>query len=415
MLIVFVLVTSSSVWAQSPCDALPVIQIDVTNNTPCLGEEITLTASGGVTYNWNKGISNGVGFTPASSDTFQVVVTDTIGCIDTAEVAIEVLPLPDVKANASSLNICLGDSVLLNAVNAASFNWISPAISNNSYYTPSSSGTSIFSVEGTGANGCVNTSQVIVVVNDVPAVPVLDKPEVSTCLNVPFESTITGTATGRVIWYKDVALTEKHGEQNELPLDHTIEGKKTYWAVALNGGCYSEAIAASAEVFALPVVSAGDDIVVNAGDRGVLNATASGNVASSSWWPSVNLEDPSALTTDFVAVESAEYTVKVVDENNCIGIDKLMFKVNTDLIISNVMTPNGDGDNDVWKIYPESTLATCRVRLYDGFGRTMIYQDGYSNNWNGTYQGNKVPDGDYYYHITCTGGFSTKGTLTILR
>lgn len=410
-----VFLATCSLWAQSPCDTLPDIDIIVTDSTPCFGDEITLTASGGQTYSWNNGISNGVGFTPAASDTFSVIVTDTNGCIDTASIAIEVLPLPNVIANSSSLNICLGDSVRLNAINASTYNWITPAISNNSYYTPLAAGTDIFTVEGTGANGCVNTSQVIVVVNDIPPIPTLSKDSISTCLNVDFNESIKGTAQkGRVIWFSDQDLTQIHGEQDVLPTNNSVVGVQTYWATSFDAGCYSEGVEAKVEVFALPEVNAGEDVSVNAGDRGTIQATTNVPVTAT-WSPQVNLDDPFSLSTDFVALEKTTYTLEVIDENNCVSRDQLFFDVHSDLKISNVMTPNEDGDNDVWKIYPESTLATCRVRLYDGFGRTMIYEDGYLNNWGGTYEGEPVPDGDYYYHITCTGGFSKKGTLTILR
>lgn len=415
ILISITFLTTFSLWAQSPCDTLPVVKVLATDTTPCLGDQVTLTASGGLTYKWSKGISNGVAFTPSVSDTFQVIVTDTIGCKDTVDVAIEVLPLPKVVANSSSLNICLGDSVLLNATNAATYKWITPSIGNNSYYTPTKSGTNVFKVEGTGTNGCVNTSQVIVVVNDIPPVPSLNLGNISTCLNVPFNGDIAGNAAkGRVIWFHDKDLTKKHGEQSILPVSNAKVGKVNYWAAAFDAGCYSKAVEAKVEVYPLPEVNAGEDITVEAGTRGTMEATAN-TAVTSKWTPEVNLDNPNSLSSEFTALQSTTYVLEVVDANKCVNRDELNFKVNADLVISNVVTPNGDGNNDVWKIYPESTLATCRVRLYDGFGRTMIYVDGYLNDWDGTYKGEAVPDGDYYYHITCTGGFSKKGTLTLLR
>ena len=404
-----------SVWAQSPCDTLPVVNINTSNTAPCFGAEITLTADGGQSYLWNNGVTNGVAFTPSASDTFEVITTDTLGCKDTSTVFIEVLPLPDVVANSSSLNICLGDSVLLEATNANTYNWITPSIPNNTYFTPATSGINVFEVEGTGSNGCVNTSQVIVVVQDIPPIPTLNQDNIATCHNVAFDGNITGSAAeGRVIWFNDEGLTDIRGEQSQLPIQASTVGVTTYWASAFNKGCYSAGVPAEVEIYALPEVNAGEDVSVLPNERGSLSGSSNAQVTST-WTPSVNLESTNELDVEFTAIQSTVYTLEVVDGNNCKNTDQLIFDVDADLVISNVMTPNGDGDNDVWKIYPESTLRTCRVRLYDGFGRTMVYTDGYLNNWDGNYKGELVPDGDYYYYITCTGGFSKKGTLTILR
>lgn len=410
-----VLLMTEMLWAQSPCDSLPMITIQVSDTTPCLGDDITLEASGGGIYNWNNGISNGVAFTPSVSDTYEVTVTDINGCVDSAEVFIDVLPLPDVLANSSSLNICLGDSVFLEASNADSFNWISPSINNGSYYTPTTTGTNVFEVEGVGANGCSNTSQVIVLVNEIPEEPVLNQSQIATCLNVAFDSDIeASTSNGRVVWYEDSTLSQLFGDQPILPLSNSTVGVNSYWASTLKNGCYSEGVEATVEVYALPEIEAGEDVQVEAGVRGELVAVSNVSV-DAVWSPEVNLDNPYSLETGYTAVESAIYTIYVEDENGCVNTDTLEFSVNTNLVISNLMTPDGNGENDTWKIYPEASLLNCQVKLYDGFGRELINTDNYNNDWDGNYEGEAVPDGDYYYYIKSSDGTVKKGTLTILR
>lgn len=415
MLTGFVLLMSKLLWAQSPCDSLPMITIQASDTTPCSGEEIVLQASGGVIYNWNNGVSNAIAFTPSASETYQVTVTDTNGCVDSASVYIEVLTLPDVVANSSSYSICLGDSVLLEANNAASYNWITPSISNGSYYTPTTSGTNVFEVEGTGANGCTNTSQLIVLVSEIPSEPTLNQNSIATCLNVAFDGeVIASTTDGRIIWYEDEALTELYEEQSELPLMNSTVGVTTYWATSFENGCYSEGVEATVEVYALPELDAGEDVTVEAGKRGELVATTNVPVVAT-WSPEVNLDNPYDLETGYTAIQSTNYTVFVEDENGCTNTDELEFTVKSNLVISNLITPDGNGENDTWKIYPRSTLSTCTVKLYDGFGRELLNTDNYQNDWDGTYNGEAVPDGDYYYYIQGNDGYSKKGTLTLLR
>jgi len=402
-------------WAQSPCDSLPVITINSTDTVTCLGGEITLTASGGVIYQWNNGISNGVPFAPSASQDYRVTVTDTLGCVDSASVSVEVLPLPNVQANSSSLSICLGDSVLLEATGAVTYDWITPDIPNSTYYTPVSTGTNVFEVEGTGANGCTNTSQVIIVVNEIPVQPTLNQSSIATCVDVAFDGGIEGSTTdGRVIWFEDAALTQQFTDQPELPLSNSAVGVTSYWATSFQNGCYSEGVEATVEVYARPEVDAGEDVIVEAGTRGELVGTTNVSVTAT-WSPELNLEDPNSLITGYTAIESLVYTLVVVDDNNCSNADRVSVELKSNLVISNIMTPDGNGENDTWKMYPEITLQTCEVKLFDGFGRELVNTSDYQNDWDGIHEGEAFPDGDYYYYVNCSGGFSKKGTLTILR
>lgn len=410
------LITAAAVsaLAQGPCVGLPVINIAVSDDTPCAGEEITLTASGAQTYLWNNNVQNGVSFAPSVSEAYEVVSIDSNGCRDTSSVMIDVLPLPNIVANASSLSICLDDSIQLNASGATSYTWIEPNIANGDFFVPTATGANVFSVEGPGDNGCVNTSQVIVVVKGLPEAPSLNLSSVSACVDVAFDDRIeASTIQGRALWFRDQALTQQFTAEPVLTVPNDQVGTWNYYASSFDGGCFSEAVAASVEVFARPEVEAGSDISIKAGEQGRLNGSAV-NAFFAEWSPTDGLSDPNIVTPEFTATNSQVYTLTVNDENGCTNADRMLVNVSTELIISNAMTPNGDGDNDVWKIYPETVLSTCNVRLFDGFGRLLWETDNYGNDWDGTYEGSDLPDGDYYYHIECN-DFSEKGTLIIIN
>ncbi len=400
--------------AQDPCAGLPVVSIAVTDDTPCLGDEITLTASGAETYQWNNNVENGVGFAPSASETYEVISTDSNGCMDTSDVFIEVLELPNIVANASSLSICLDDSIQLTATGAESYNWIEPSISNGDFYVPDATGANTFTVEGPGANGCVNTSQVIVVVKALPEAPSVSTNSINTCVDVAFDVNIEASSVdGRVLWFRDEALTNQYSTEPVLTVPNNEVGTWTYYVSTFDGGCFSEAVAAAVEVFARPEVDAGTDISIVAGEQGSLDGVAATAVGVE-WSPMNDLSDVGVLDPSFTATNSAEYTLWVIDGNGCENSDLVMVNVKQELIISTAMTPNGDGDNDVWKIYPTSALSTCNVRMFDGFGRLLWETDAYGNDWDGTYEGDALPDGDYYYHIDCA-DFSEKGTLIIIN
>jgi len=72
--------------------------------------------------------------------------------------------LPTVSAGADQ-EVCAGSSVTLNGGGAATYTW-NNGISNNVAFNATA--TTTYTVTGTDANGCVNTDQVIVTVNQVP-------------------------------------------------------------------------------------------------------------------------------------------------------------------------------------------------------------------------------------------------------
>jgi hypothetical protein len=60
----------------------------------CAGNQIVLNASGGVSYSWNNGVVQGVSFTPVSTQTYIVTVTDGNNCSATDNVVVVVNTLP---------------------------------------------------------------------------------------------------------------------------------------------------------------------------------------------------------------------------------------------------------------------------------------------------------------------------------
>ena len=84
-------------------------------------------------------------------------------------------------------------------------------------------------------------------------------------------------------------------------------------------------------------------------------------------------------------------------------------------IVSNLVTPNGDGHNDSWYIENIEGYPECQISVYNRYGISVFETSAYSNNWQGNSEGSQLPDGTYYYIITCPGTDELfKGHLTIL-
>ena len=103
-------------------NALPFISAGLDEQI-CFGEEITLAASGGVSYNWFDGtqwlnnITNEITFNISNDASFIVEGEDVNGCIntDTVLVIVNAAQLPILNTEASV--ICLGESVELSNLN----------------------------------------------------------------------------------------------------------------------------------------------------------------------------------------------------------------------------------------------------------------------------------------------------------
>ncbi len=169
---VTLIVTNSSGCTDTIVQSLPINGAPFADAGPdrtiCLGNSVTLSASGGVTYNWNPGGSgSSISVSPSSNASYEVTVTDANGCTskDTVNVNVNPLPVATVSTNQA---ICAGQSVTLTAGGGSTYNWNpSGATTSTITITPGSSTT--YAVDVIDGNGCQSTAFVNITVNPVPA------------------------------------------------------------------------------------------------------------------------------------------------------------------------------------------------------------------------------------------------------
>lgn len=147
----------------------------------CIGDSTQLEASGGVIYTWDTdptlsdlSISDPWA-NPITTRTYTVTVEDDNGCVNTDEVTITVIPLPDINAG-PDVSVCFGDSIQLNATGGVLYVWdFDPTLSNFVIGDPWASPIieTTYYLEGTDAFGCSNTDEVVVSVDPIPSAPVL--------------------------------------------------------------------------------------------------------------------------------------------------------------------------------------------------------------------------------------------------
>ena len=89
----------------------------------------------------------------------------------------------------------------------------------------------------------------------------------------------------------------------------------------------------------------------------------------------------------------------------------------SDCFVPNLISPNGDGENDVFVIPCAAVFEGSELVVFNRYG-TPIYQNpNYQNDWGGTYDGESVPVGTYFYQLALNDEERTvlQGYVAVLR
>lgn len=169
---------SSSDVAQVTVIAAPLPVADAGQDVPyCIGDQVTLTASGGQTYVWYSLPGNAVidstasvTVSPVGNSSYYVYANNN-GCYDYDTVMVIENPLPVVDAGPDT-SMCGGETITLGASGGISYAWNPPAgLSDPLIANPnaSPSATTQYAVTAIDANGCMNTDVMTLTVNPSPS------------------------------------------------------------------------------------------------------------------------------------------------------------------------------------------------------------------------------------------------------
>ncbi|MCH2021774.1 MAG: gliding motility-associated C-terminal domain-containing protein, partial [Saprospiraceae bacterium] len=84
-------------------------------------------------------------------------------------------------------------------------------------------------------------------------------------------------------------------------------------------------------------------------------------------------------------------------------------------VIPNIFTPNGDGVNDVFEIPCLYNTQGTSLLVFNRWGDMVYETDNYQNQWDGTHNGNHLPDGTYFYIIKIGTDEKSQGSVEIRR
>ncbi|HNK42442.1 MAG TPA: gliding motility-associated C-terminal domain-containing protein, partial [Flavobacteriales bacterium] len=142
-----------------------------------------------------------------------------------------------------------------------------------------------------------------------------------------------------------------------------------------------------------PLVLSGDSLLIIpcGGDSIPLDVEAVGGIAPLSYVWSNGHTGPTGYASNAV---DGIYTVTATDDCGHTTSMDVIVDPQCAIIIPNVISPNGDGHNDVF--YIDGILASkSTVRIFNRWGQVVYEASNYQNNW----APKDLPDGTYFYEV----------------
>jgi gliding motility-associated-like protein len=437
------------VWAR------PVARLNVLAPT-CEKNAIIFTSNGSLsnaanitTWAWNFGdgslpviVNNNNPVTHTYTDygtyTTNLTVTNNRGCVSLPEpLQVKVNPLP--RVNFTLPKVCLpagtanfGDlsNIPDNTESQFKYFWdfgdgfanppgSDTAIVKNPVYNYSSLGTYTVKLIVKSNNNCVDSiSKQLVDVFPQPKARFDSKD--SLCIGdvIDFVDNSDGIVRNITQWRWEFGDGRTSSVQNPGYLYRNPGTYTVRLFVYTSEGCISDTASKTIDVWAFPTLNAGPDItVLEDGIRRISDVRVTGSGLTFLWTPSTYLDNPTLqFPTIIQPKDDITYTITVTGRGGCVTNDDLFVKVLKMPKPPNTFTPNGDGFNDYWEIKYLNDYPQCLVEVYNTAGTLVYRSTGYSSPWDGTFKGQKLPVGTYYYVIDPKNGRAKQaGYVTIIR
>ena len=295
----------------------------ITNNTAttiltCTQTSISLTGTGGVSYDWSNGtatVGNAAAFSPSSPGTFTLTATSANGCIDTEQIIITqniTTPSAAITNNTSATQLtCALTSISLTATGGGTYSWSNGTtiVGTSANLTVTTPGTYTVTVTSS-TNGCTGTSATTITQNITPppgAISSVPNPAELTCTTTSIALTATGGGS-----YSWISAGTNLGTQASISV--TTPGTYTVTVTGSNG-CTATASTIVSQNTTAPtaaIASAPATSILTCSTT-TINLTASGGI-SYSWSNGTTIVGTSAI----LAVTSpGTYTVTVTSSNGC--------------------------------------------------------------------------------------------------
>lgn len=357
----------------------PVTTVTSTALQICSGESVTLTASGGATYNWTglTGNGNTQVVSPTSTTTYTVFAVGANGCVSATPATITIIVAPPVAVlTASQMKICAGESVTLTATGGVTYEWVGlPGNGSTQIVSPTS--TTTYSVFALGGNGCKVANPTSITIQVVPAI-VSTLKDVNVCAG---DSGIldAGSGTNYTYVWNTGATTQTI----------SVSTPGTYTVTISNGVC--------SKVFSAQLINPTLPQFTNISyENHILTLSTTNPTGGTLEYSADNGFSWQTSNIFYNILDNANYNllVRVKDAKCSTSISFFTF------VIINAITPNSDGKNDIVDFTGISNYNNFAASIFDRYGQEVFKASKNQTFWNGMLRGSLVlPTATYWYRV----------------
>jgi gliding motility-associated-like protein len=134
------------------------------------------------------------------------------------------------------------------------------------------------------------------------------------------------------------------------------------------------------------------------------------------WTPAEGLDDTSIANPSATPTVLTTYLVVGTAANGCKGTAEVIINIeDVPFVAPKMFSPNNDGLNDFWEITNVQNFSDCEVVIFSRNGNIVHKAMPYNNDWNGLNDNAELPEGAYYFTMSCPDGRTESGSVSIIR
>jgi gliding motility-associated-like protein len=384
----------------------PQLSVTSTDAVCARGGTISITASGGTGALWysidGTNFSANPEFTQLHADVYQAYVADNLGCKSSMPVEVKLINNLTFDVT-SDFSICEGEPAFVTVFNPGptyTYAWSSDdgsVTSNTSSLNVVPARTTEYTVTVTDGL-CVTSHSTVVTVHQLP-VPDAGE-DIVVCYGK--SARLNGSGGYTYHWSPSIYLSDAASRNPEVVQPAASQVYEL--TVKDQFGCAS-AESSSVSVSVVPPVQvfAGRDTIVPKGlpfQLEAIDVKASG-FTKYVWTPSTGLSDPRIKNPVAILQSSAVYTVTAITKDGCESSDDIKIEAYTgpDIYVPNAFTPNRDGLNDDFKIFPVGIKTFKYLAVFNRWGNRVYYSTDVSKGWDGAVGARPGDAGTYVWIV----------------
>lgn len=407
-------------------EAPPAVSVTPINNLCISAAPVNLSATpvGGI-WSGSNGIAGNV-FNPATAGAGTYTLTYTVGtaCPGSASDQVTVYAIPNVNAGVDQA-LCAGESTTITATGASSYSWSGQGLGSPASASTSAQPnfTTTYTVTGTDINGCQDTDQITVVVNPLPTVGVGES-TLTICQGDTAQLFASGLSN--YTWSPSTFVDESDSSTPSVFPQSTT----TFSVSGTDGnGCPGSAqvtvnvvevdVLISAEPAFGPIPLTSTLSLISNGTQFDWDFDEDGITDTTTFDPSAPIVYIFENYNNGGQLVTVTATAGVCTNDDSFNVE--LFLGPSGITVYNVVTPNGDGKNDIYYVKGNG-ITEFIMEIYNRNGTLVetledvdeinLPTDGFDR-WTP-----ESGDGTYFFYMNATGydgkTFQQQGTITVL-